>query len=290
LWFTFAPPAAPDSTDATAFYCTTLRPGLLVVTLGPLTNIARAMESCPANWQGVEIVSVGGGKFTHNQTPVSEYNFWQDPEAAAQVLSHTASRAVAQPMSTTLQIVLADAFTQFGLTFSDLDQMTENGVPAIRNLAPALEIYMQVLSAGGETPTFPDPAAAIYALQNMLGGAHSALVDVLAGVPEVARGQTVVGLGQNEKIVMIAGDAVLSDLARRFYNGEVPDFEAELRAILASRPDNALAVTGIEARRIHSVFMQGLHDRSTSTSSEDGDAAGEIATPEDRLFVPYVSN
>src|SRR3712207_9142841 len=45
LGFTFAPTATADFLNATDFYCEKLAPGVLVLTLGPLTNIALAMRS-----------------------------------------------------------------------------------------------------------------------------------------------------------------------------------------------------------------------------------------------------
>lgn len=296
LWFTFAPPATPDSADATAFYCATLEPGMLVLALGPLTNVALALEACPEAWAGVEIASLGGGKFVANQTPVTEYNYWQDPEAASIVVDSTISRealawsGASEPVSPTLQIVLADSFTQFEINERDVRQLERRGVPAIQNLLPALTAYMSGLSEGGETPTLPDVSAAIYALDNQQGTAQSALVDVLAGVPEVARGQTIIGLIPNEKIVMIAGDAVLSDLASRLYSGELTpeELEMELGAILFSQPDNAMVVTDIDARRMHNIFLQELRARPSSIRNEDGDMTGELEEYDNHTFIPLV--
>jgi len=57
---------------------------LTLVTLGPLTNIAVALRQDPSIAQLVsECVIMGGtGRGHGNITPVGEYNFWADPEAA----------------------------------------------------------------------------------------------------------------------------------------------------------------------------------------------------------------
>jgi purine nucleosidase len=57
---------------------------LTLVTLGPLTNIAVALRQDPSIVQAVsECVIMGGtGRGHGNITPVGEYNFWADPEAA----------------------------------------------------------------------------------------------------------------------------------------------------------------------------------------------------------------
>jgi inosine-uridine nucleoside N-ribohydrolase len=273
-----------DSFDATGFYCAPqrLQPGLLVVALGPLTNIARAIQSCPAAWNGVEIVSVGGGKFKSNQTPVTEFNYWQDPEAAQQVLTQGVASGAK------IQIVLADAFSQFKVGPSDIRQLSRRGVPAIINLMPALETYINGLSAGGEVPTLPDPVAVIYALENALGTAESALVKPLAGegVPELVRGQTIIGLTFNERLAMIASDAELSTIAFNIYNTPGYDLDSALFEILSREPDNALVVTDIDARRMHNLFLRGL--RSKDLNVQSSDAIDEMENFDNHLFVPLI--
>ena len=58
---------------------------ITLVTLGPLTNIAVALRQDPTIAQAVaECVIMGGtGRGHGNVTPVAEYNFWVDPEAAS---------------------------------------------------------------------------------------------------------------------------------------------------------------------------------------------------------------
>ena len=57
---------------------------ITLVTLGPLTNIAVALRQDPSIAQAVsECIIMGGtGRGHGNVTPVAEYNFWVDPEAA----------------------------------------------------------------------------------------------------------------------------------------------------------------------------------------------------------------
>ena len=57
---------------------------ITLVTLGPLTNVAVALRQDPSIAGAVsECVVMGGtGQGHGNVTPVSEYNFWADPEAA----------------------------------------------------------------------------------------------------------------------------------------------------------------------------------------------------------------
>ena len=59
-------------------------PGIVVVTLGPLTNLALALRQAPDIAELVSrCVVMGGAACTNgNVTPAAEYNIWCDPEAA----------------------------------------------------------------------------------------------------------------------------------------------------------------------------------------------------------------
>jgi purine nucleosidase len=63
-------------------------PGIVVVTLGPLTNVALALARSPEIVGNVSrCVIMGGNPCTEgNVTPASEYNMWVDPEAARMVM------------------------------------------------------------------------------------------------------------------------------------------------------------------------------------------------------------
>ncbi len=59
-----------------------------LITLGPLTNVARALRRDPAAMRGLRRLVVMGGAAAvpGNVTPVAEFNVWADPEAARAVL------------------------------------------------------------------------------------------------------------------------------------------------------------------------------------------------------------
>jgi len=63
-------------------------PGLVLVTLGPLTNIALALERDPgiAAQVGRCVIMGGAPCCEGNVTPAAEYNIWCDPEAARIVI------------------------------------------------------------------------------------------------------------------------------------------------------------------------------------------------------------
>lgn len=58
--------------------------GVSIIALGPLTNIARLIQDYPACLEGLgELVTMGGSYKSHgNCSPVAEYNYWCDPDAA----------------------------------------------------------------------------------------------------------------------------------------------------------------------------------------------------------------
>ncbi len=62
-------------------------PGITVVTLGPLTNVALAIAREPEIVANVErcIVMGGAANTVGNVTPAAEYNIWVDPDAARRV-------------------------------------------------------------------------------------------------------------------------------------------------------------------------------------------------------------
>ena len=84
-----APKRAPETghaVDALIAHAAA-EPGLTLVTLGPLTNIALALARDPrfADNIGRCVVMGGAPCCEGNATPAAEYNIWVDPEAARRV-------------------------------------------------------------------------------------------------------------------------------------------------------------------------------------------------------------
>lgn len=56
---------------------------ITLVPIGPLTNIAEAIQKDPEFVQNIkEVVIMGGAEHGGNMSPHAEFNFWMDPEAA----------------------------------------------------------------------------------------------------------------------------------------------------------------------------------------------------------------
>ena len=84
------PRRAPEKQPAAEAIISTIEshPGLVMVTLGPLTNVALALQRKPGIAARVSRCVVMGGApcCEGNVTPAAEYNIWCDPEAARIVL------------------------------------------------------------------------------------------------------------------------------------------------------------------------------------------------------------
>ncbi|HSD65775.1 MAG TPA: nucleoside hydrolase, partial [Vicinamibacteria bacterium] len=76
--------AAPGHAVGALVEAIRARPGLVLVTLGPLTNVALALAEAPdiASKVGRCVVMGGAACTVGNVTPAAEYNVWCDPEAA----------------------------------------------------------------------------------------------------------------------------------------------------------------------------------------------------------------
>lgn len=76
----------PEEEDAVDYLTRKVREdkgNITLVPIGPLTNIAKAIQKDPEFIHNVkEVVIMGGAENGGNMTPHAEFNFWMDPEAA----------------------------------------------------------------------------------------------------------------------------------------------------------------------------------------------------------------
>ena len=89
----------PRSSDAVAFLIESIErhpDAVTLVALGPLTNVALALRRRPDLGPRIRsLVFMGGNaRVPGNVTPAAEFNFWFDPEAAAEVLAAPIPRVV----------------------------------------------------------------------------------------------------------------------------------------------------------------------------------------------------
>ncbi len=162
-------------------------PGLVIVTLGPLTNLALALNRKPeiAAKVGRCVVMGGAPCCEGNVTPAAEYNIWVDPEAARIV------------MLGGLPVELVGWQTSRGeavLNESDIARILEFNNPvarfAIECNSRAREAYKE--QTGEDGISLPDPVAMSVALDPTIGNQWSEHFVEVETRTELTRGMTVV--------------------------------------------------------------------------------------------------
>jgi purine nucleosidase len=194
-----APSRAPESTHAVDAMIETIRasPGIELVTLGPLTNVALALQRDRDLVKNVARCAVMGGNpcCEGNVTPAAEYNIWCDPEAAQLVLrTGLPVELVGWQLSRGRAVLNHDDIVRIRA----LD--TKLGHFAIDCNRVALKAYQ--MQTGEEGIALPDPIAMAVALdRSVCTRAESHRIEVETA-SELTRGMTVV-----DKLGVVKDDA-----------------------------------------------------------------------------------
>ena len=162
-------------------------PGLVVVTLGPLTNLALALTRKPAIAALVgRCVIMGGAPCCEgNVTPAAEYNIWVDPEAARIVMLSGLPVELVGWQTCRGDAVLTEADIARVLGFNnDLARF------AIECNSRAREAYRE--QTGEDGISLPDPVAMSIALDPTVGNQWSEHYVDVETRSELTRGMTVV--------------------------------------------------------------------------------------------------
>jgi purine nucleosidase len=184
-----APPRAPERQHAVDAIIATIEahPGLVLVTLGPLTNIALALQRKPEIAAKVSRCVVMGGApcCEGNVTPAAESNIWCDPEAARVV------------MRSGLPIELVGWHLCRGeavLNVADIERVLSFGTAvakfAIECNSRAREAFFE--QTGEHGISLPDPVAMAVALEPSIVGSQSEHFLEVETDSELTRGMTVV--------------------------------------------------------------------------------------------------
>ena len=189
-------------------------PGLVMVTLGPLTNVALALARKPEIARFVSRCVVMGGApcCEGNVTPAAEYNIWVDPEAARMVL-----RSGLPVELIGWHLCRGEAV----LSASDIERVlglnTERARFAIECNSHAQAAYLK--QTGEHGICLPDPVAMAIALDPCMGTSWSEHYVEVETASELTRGMTVVDR------LNVAGDernqAVWADLIAHPPNAKV---------------------------------------------------------------------
>jgi purine nucleosidase len=162
-------------------------PGLVLVTLGPLTNVALALAKRPniAAQVGRCVVMGGAPCCEGNVTPAAEYNIWCDPEAARVVL-----RSGLPVELIGWQLCRGDAALNPGDIDFVLGLNTRLARFAIECNSRAQQAYFE--QTGEQGISLPDPVAMSIALEPPIGLRWSEHYVDIETTSDLTRGMTVV--------------------------------------------------------------------------------------------------
>ena len=175
--------------DAVDVLVDTIRanPGIVLVTLGPLTNVAHALARAPDICSQVgRCVVMGGAACTvGNVTPAAEYNVWVDPDAARVVF-----RSDLPIEMVGWELCRGEAT----LSEEEMDRVRAFGTPVARFAVDCNTSALAAARLQSNEPglPLPDPVAMAIAIEPSICTRRSAhYVDVETG-SDLTRGMTVV--------------------------------------------------------------------------------------------------
>ena len=155
-----------------------------LVPLGPQTNIALLLRTCPEVAPGIErIVFMGGSASGGNATAVAEFNVYADPEAAAIVL------AAAGELDIPVTMYGLDVFLDVRVSAADGDRLAESHDSAAQLAGRLIQFSLGVF--GGDRCTIGDAGAVCAVIEPGGLGTRRLPVRVETG-NGATRGQTVV--------------------------------------------------------------------------------------------------
>ncbi|MFJ3489879.1 nucleoside hydrolase [Leifsonia aquatica] len=161
---------------------------LRLVTVGPLTNIALALEADPGLAQRVKDVTIMGGAalVPGNVSAVAEANVWNDPEAAGIVLEADWDITLV-PLDVTLENTLDE---------SDRARLLGSEVPLAVALGQMLDHYFDfyVDFYGSRSCALHDPLAAAIAVGGVVPTVAPAVAVEVDETEGPGRGQTICDL------------------------------------------------------------------------------------------------
>ena len=101
--------------DAIDFLIEEARKGdLTIFALGPLTNIAKAIKRDKEAFKDTRIIVMGGSFRSHgNMSPVAEFNFYVDPDAADYVIKNSPRKIEIVPLDVTRKFVLSPSILAY---------------------------------------------------------------------------------------------------------------------------------------------------------------------------------
>ncbi len=163
-----------------------------IIALGPLTNLARLIQTAPESLAGLdELVSMGGNYKSHgNCSPVAEYNYWCDPHGAQAVYEAFASHPLLSGKQ--IHMVGLDVTRRIVLTPNILEYMARLSPRMGELVARITRFYMDFhwKQEGIIGCVINDPLAVAYFLDRDL--CHGFSAHTAVETEGICMGQTVV--------------------------------------------------------------------------------------------------
>ena len=268
------------SHDAAGFLCSKAQANVTLLALGPLTNLAQAVQTCPDKMHLYKVIWLGGAKAVDGEgnTAVSVFNPWFDPQAAQVVLN----------AGLQLTMVTTDAARDVAVDPDVFTMLAKHGTALGKLVAGPLQMYAAAVTQSSSTSqanttgearsqrlknalahvhdhfngprvALFDPTAAVIALHpEYVATQQSGLVVIDPAASAPTRGQTVVALTMQERISTIADDAELSAMADQAMTDPNFDLYAALGAILMRQPDNAQVVMKVNPMKVQANWLKAL--------------------------------
>ncbi|MGA2614829.1 MAG: nucleoside hydrolase [Spirochaetia bacterium] len=170
-------------------------PGLTLLTLGPLTNIAMALNLYP-ELKGLisEIVSMGGAVETGNVTRFAEFNFHADPEAVQSVLD----------AGIPLSLLTWDATLKVAHTEAELEALGMKKSSAGKLVLDLQQTVFRFIekSRGVRATMLPDPLTAAWLVDPAIAGRLLATGLRMELGQNAMRGASVTQRGSGVKLIL----------------------------------------------------------------------------------------
>ena len=208
-----------------------VNPGLVLVTLGPLTNVALALQRKPEIATKVSRCVVMGGApcCEGNVTPAAEYNIWCDPEAARIVMR---SRLPVELVGWHL------CRGEAALNLNDIERVLSLDTPlarfAIECNSRAQEAYFE--QTGEHGISLPDPVCMSIALDPSIVTSQTENYVEVETASELTRGMTVVdrlNVAANDRNKAIWADVLKQGVkAKDVWTIDIPSWKQAMFASL----------------------------------------------------------
>jgi len=176
------PPASQHAADLLIEKIMATPGEMVLIAIGPLTNLAMAIRLEPKIVPAVREVIIMGGAIRHggNTTPLAEFNVYCDPHAA-HIVFHSGMTMTLAPLDVTYQVIL---------TQQDVDRLLAIPSPVSRFIADATRFYMEFHDEyqSIEGCVINDPLALALAFAPHLVETVSLFVDVdISGGPALGK-------------------------------------------------------------------------------------------------------